>query len=1010
MHKRLPCCTGVLPGRPKVMGSPKQPAKLAMLLMLPLLLLRSIVLDVHGKTIHENNVDLHALIDFKLGITTDDPPGLRNWNTTTHFCRWHGVICTTTRPFRVSWLNLTAQNLQGQITPSLGNLTFLTTLDLSVNSFVGSLPILGHLQKLHTLFLNNNNLNGIIPDSLTNCSNLANLDLSLNQLTGVIPPRIGNLTKLIGLSLNRNNFTGIIPPALGTIATLMGVYLEENQLSGQIPHELWQMPNIVELTLSQNSLSGGIPQILPNMSSLVKLSLSVNMLGGSLPPNIGNALPSLQLLFLGRNMFEGHIPASLGNASGFEKLSLAKNNFSGQIPRSFGMLSKMTNLDLEGNKLEAKESESWEFLDALANCSLLTNFLLSDNQLEGVIPNSIGNLSIHLQYLAMGGNKLSGVAPPSIGNFRGLVQLSLDDNNLTGTIDDWIGKLLMLQHLNLEMNKFIGTIPPSISNLSQLTFLSLAENQFTGSIPPSLGNLQNTLTLNLSYNNLSGIIPVEFGNLTQLTNLDLSSNKFSGEIPISLGQCRQLVTFQMDQNVVKGNVPTTFSNLYSLTLLNLSHNNLSGPLPASLNDLKLLSKLDLSYNTFQGEIPISGVFQNATVVLLDGNPGLCGGTMELHMPPCPVSQRARSLNYWIKILIPVFGFLSLILLVYVLVLVKKTSRRQNLDLQPSSGEYFLKVTYKDLAQATRDFSELNLIGRGSYGMVYRGKLKETIMEVAVKVFNLEMRGAERSFMAECEALRSIQHRNLLPIITACSTVDNAGNIFKALVYEFMPNGNLDMWLHQKGEKEAQKPLGFTQRLNIAVNIADALDYLHHDCGRPTVHCDLKPSNILLDEDLNALLADFGIARFYAHPHSPWAGSTSSIGLKGTIGYIPPEYCGGGHTSMSGDVYSFGIVLLEIFTGKRPTDPIFMEGVDIVNYVDSCLPDQTFLAIDDHLVEESKKLAQEMMVPENVTGQCLLSLLQVALSCTHPSPSERLNMKKTASKMHAIRTAYVGKER
>lgn len=135
-------------------------------------------------------------------------------------------------------------------------------------------------------------------------------------------------------------------------------------------------------------------------------------------------------------------------------------------------------------------------------------------------------------------------------------------------------------------------------------------------------------------------------------------------------------------------------------------------------------------------------------------------------------------------------------------------------------------------------------------------------------------------MSECEALRSIQHRNLLPIITACSTVDSTGNVFKALVYEFMPNGSLDTWLHHKVDGKTPKRLGLNQRISIAVNIADALDYLHYDCGRPTVHCDLKPSNILLDDDMTALLGDFGIARFYADSLSISTGSNNSVGVKG----------------------------------------------------------------------------------------------------------------------------------
>jgi hypothetical protein len=175
-------------------------------------------------------------------------------------------------------------------------------------------------------------------------------------------------------------------------------------------------------------------------------------------------------------------------------------------------------------------------------------------------------------------------------------------------------------------------------------------------------------------------------------------------------------------------------------------------LPNYLNDLKLLNKIDLSYNNFQGEIPKASIFNNATVVSLDGNPGLCGGTMDLHMPSCHiVSRRARIVSYLVKILIPIFGFMSLMLIVYFLVLENNTSRRAALS-HLSFGEHFENVTYNDLEQATKDFSESNLIGRGSYGLVYSGKLKESKTEVAIKVFDLEMQGAERSFLAECEAL------------------------------------------------------------------------------------------------------------------------------------------------------------------------------------------------------------------------------------------------------------------
>jgi Leucine-rich repeat (LRR) protein len=569
------------------------------------------------------------------------------------------------------------------------------------------------------------------------------------------------------------------------------------------------------------------------------------MLGSTLPSNIGDALPNLHELYLGNNSFVGQIPTSLGNPSSLEIIDLSENYFTGEIPRSFGNLSQLYSLNLEVNMLEAaRDSEGWEFLDALANCSSLNKLSLSYNLLNGPIPNSIANLSTTLRYLVMGSNNLSGIVPPTIGKFSGLIRLSLEENNLTGTIEEWVGKMTNLEHLNLRSNNFIGTIPPSIGHLTHLIYFSLAKNRLTGFIPPSLGNVKPMLMLNLSYNNFQGNIPVEFGNFRQLTTLDLSSNRLNGEIPESMGQFQQIYTIRLDQNVLKGNIPITFSNLKNLSMLNLSHNNLSGPIPACLKDLESLTKLDLSSNNFQGEIPRNGVFYNATIVSLNGNPGLCGGATNFHEPSCHViyPRKAKIINYMVKISIPTFGFMSLIILIYTIIHGKKTSRIPYLLLL-SFGKKFPRVSYKDLAQATGNFSESNLIGRGSYSLVYRGMLTPAKIQVAIKVLDLGTRFADKSFVTECEALRTIRHWNLLPILTACSTIDNNGNDFKALIYEFMPNGNLDTWLHQKRGGVALKILDLAHRISICVDIADALAYLHHDCGRPIVHYDLKPTII-----------------------------------------------------------------------------------------------------------------------------------------------------------------------
>lgn len=841
----------------------EQSPKFTMLMLLLLVLLSSGVGSIHCSTFSENSTDMLVLLDFKKAITNDPEGILSNyWNKSVSFCQWKGVTCSRKHTGRVTMLNLAGQGLSGTIAASVGNLTFLHTLDLSNNHLSGQIPPMNNLQKMQVLNLSYNSLDGVFPLTLTNCSDLRELDLTSNALLGQIPLEVGLLSNMVHLILYGNSLTGTIPPTLKNNTNLQHLNLGDNQIEGSIPDDLGQLSNLTELSLIRNNISGKFPEALLNVSSLKVLDLGENKLVGELPLSIGDAFGNLQQLFLGVNMFKGQIPASLGNASSLEIVFLNSNNLTGQIPTSFSKLSNLSILNLELNMLEAKDRQSWDFLYALRNCSNLAALSLKANSLQGAIPDSVGNLSSGLQILLLGRNSLSGIVPPSIGNLRGLIRLGLNNNMLTGAIEEWVAKLQNLQGLLLSVNNFVGPIPSAFGSFSSLTGLKLDSNNFEGTIPASLGNL------------------------VQLNELNLSSNKLTGEIPDTLGRCQGLLSILMDRNLLTGNIPMSFSNLKLLNVLDLSHNNLSGTIPKTLSELPDLRKLDLSYNHLYGEIPRNGVFANATAVSLDGNSGLCGGQMDLRMPPCPTFSKGTTRSYLlVKVLIPIFGVLSLILLAYFILLERKTPRRRFISLS-SFGENFLKVSYDDLARATKNFSEVNLVGKGSYGSVYRGELKESKMEVAVKVFDLEMRGAERSFMSECEALRSIQHRNLLPIITACSTVDNTGSVFKALVYEFMPNGNLDTWLHHK-ENASPKYLGLNQRISISVNIADALDYLHHDCGRPTVHCDLKPSNILLNDDMTAILGDFGIAKLYVDSWTKPTSTISSIGLKGTIGYIPP---------------------------------------------------------------------------------------------------------------------------
>jgi len=554
----------------------------------------------------------------------------------------------------------------------------------------------------------------------------------------------------------------------------------------------------------------------------------------------------------------------------------------------------------------------------------------------------------------------------------------------SGSIPSSIGSFTQLIELYLQNNKFDGFIPPSLGNL-RLLVLNLSYNNLQGTIPneifPSMSPVTNCV---LSNNNLEGQIPPEVGNLRQLIELHLSSNRITGEIPDSLGHCQELQEIKIDQNLLTGNIPMSLGSMKSLSTINLSHNSLSGAIPTPLANLQFLTWIDLSYKNLKGEIPINGVFANATAISLNSNWGLCGGVKDLHMPACSaVSWRIKWKVYLTILLIVVFGFMSCAMSIYIKLMNKK-SRSPYLMLL-SFGKKFPRVSYKDLAQATGNFLESNLIGRGSYGSVYKGKLTQAKMQVAIKVFDLDMRFADSSFVSECEALRIVQHRNLLPILTACSTIDNRGNDFKALIYEFMPNGNLDTWLHKKGGPVVPQLLGLTKRMSIAADVAEALAYLHHDCRRPIVHCDLKPTNILLDDDMNAHIGDFGIAslvddsRTAAVGHS---GSNSSVAVTGTVGYIPPEYAQTVRASTCGDVYSFGVVLMEMIIGKRPTDSMFAGGVSIASFVERNFPDQVLQIIDAHLQEECNGFIKGTVAKMRPISACAVS--RASCSCLHAS--------------------------
>jgi len=984
-----------------------------------------------------NETDRLSLLDFKKAIILDPQRALISWNESTHYCHWEGVLCTMKSPLRVVSLDLTNQGLLGPISPSLGHLTFLTNLSLSNNRFTGQIPqSLGHLHHLQRLYMSNNTLEGIMPN-FANCSNLKALWLNGNNLDGQFP---GLPPRLQELNLALNNLTGTIPSSIPNITTLLTFNCMFNNINGNIPNEFAKFPSLRTLLVSRNQLSGRFPQAILNISTLIALGLTGNHLSSEVPYDLGSSLPNLQSLKLAGNYFQGRIPPTLSNASNLNVIDISANNFTGVVPGSLGKLTQLSMLNLEFNELQANSKQDWEFLNNLANCTKLQALSLAFNQLEGQVPSSLGNLSVQLQRLYLGNNQLSGGFPTGIENLPNLIVLGLGKDQFTGMVPEWLGTLKSLQGIDLARNKFSGPIPSSLSNMSQLALLFLDSNQFDGQIPSSFRNLglleilsisNNHLhgivpmeiftiptiqQLDLAFNKLDGQVPTEVGNARQLIYLNLSSNKLYGDIPKTLGNCESLEEIKLDRNLFSGSIPTSLGNIRSLKVLNLSHNNLTGSIPMSLGNLQLFEQVDLSFNHLKGEVPTKGIFQNATAARIDGNPGLCGGALEFHLLACsvmPLSSSGHKKYLALKVSIPLVSMMSLAMIIFGLLLFRQKQNRVSISL-PSFESKFPKVSYSDLARATEGFSASNLIGKGRYSSVYQGNLFQGRTVVAIKHFSLETKGAHKSFITECNALRNVRHRNLVPILTTCSTIDYKGNDFKALVYEFMPRGDLHALLYSLNRDEANTSspsrIKLAQRLSIVVDVADALEYLHHNNQGTIVHCDLKPSNILLDDNMTARIGDFGLARFKIDSIASPLGdsmSTSSVAIRGTIGYVAPEYAAGGGASTSGDVYSFGIVLLEIFLRKRPTDNMFDDDLNIVKFVETNFPDRILRIVDPELLEEQQDFSRETSASmKEKSLECLFSVINIGLHCTKASPNERMGMQEVAAKLHGIKEAYL----
>ncbi|XP_013591314.1 PREDICTED: probable LRR receptor-like serine/threonine-protein kinase At1g56140 isoform X1 [Brassica oleracea var. oleracea] len=795
---------------------------------------------------------------------------------------------------RIIALRARGMNVTGPIPQELWSLVYISNLNLNQNFLSGSLsPGIGNLTRMQWMTFGANALSGPLPKEIGLLTDLRSLAIDMNNFSGSLPPEIGNCTRLVKIYIGSSGLTGELPSSFLNFVNLEEAWINDIQLTGPIPAFIGNWTSLTTLRILGTNLSGPIPSTFANLVSLTELRLGEISNSRSSLQFIRN-MKSLSVLVLRNNNLTGTIPSNIADYLQLRQLDLSFNNLTGQIPPSLFNSSQLTHLFLGNNKLSGSLP--------IQKSSSLSNLDVSYNDLTGNLPSwvRLPNLQLNLiaNHFTVGGSDRR--------VFPGLdcLQKSFPCNRGKGVYFNFsvnCGGPDIRSSIGALYEKDEGELGPASSFLSKKQRWAVSNvGLFTGSNSNQYRALSDTPFANTSDSELF-----------QSARLSASSLRYYG---LGLENGGYSVTLQFGEIQIQGSGTWTslgrrlFDIYVQGKLVEKDfdvHRTANG---STSRVIQRVYKANVSENYVEihlfwaGKgtccIPAQGTY-GPLVSAISATPDFIP-TVANKLPP----ESKKKIGIIAGAIVGA-GMISILVIAIILIIRRKRKRAADEEVLHSLDIRPYTFSYSELRAATQDFNPSNKLGEGGFGPVFKGKLNDG-REIAVKQLSVASRQGKGQFVAEIATISAVQHRNLVKLYGCCIEGTQ-----RMLVFEYLSNQSLDQALFEENSLQ----LGWSDRLEICLGVAKGLAYMHEESSPRIVHRDVKASNILLDSDLIPKLSDFGLAKLYDDKKTH-----ISTRVAGTIGYLSPEYVMLGHLTEKTDVFAFGIVALEIVSGRPNSSP------------------------------------------------------------------------------------------